>query len=111
MEDMPLSFSCSDCQRHFPNLPELSRHRELLHSAANQDKEEADGIPHPYCSQPGSLANHQRNHETGIRGLVLGKAGKIRQSMYKRNMNGNLGLIPWQLQGLGKNHLPNKEKA
>ncbi|NP_001390987.1 zinc finger protein 646 [Mus musculus] len=64
MEDMPLSFSCSDCQRHFPNLPELARHRELRHSSAKQDGEEADGIPHPYGSHPENLANHQRNHET-----------------------------------------------
>ncbi|XP_036050142.1 zinc finger protein 646 [Onychomys torridus] len=74
MEDMPLSFSCSDCQRHFPSLPELSRHRELLHPSANWDSEEAVGVPHPSPSQqcgrgyghPGSSVNHQRNHETGL---------------------------------------------
>ncbi|EGW03242.1 Zinc finger protein 646 [Cricetulus griseus] len=71
---MPLSFSCSDCQRHFPNLPELSRHRELLHPSANQDSEEADGSPHPFRSQqcgrgyhhPGTSVNHQQNLETGL---------------------------------------------
>ncbi|XP_062035963.1 zinc finger protein 646 [Lepus europaeus] len=74
MEDTPLSFSCSDCQRHFPSLPELSRHRELLHPAPGQDSEEADNIPRPYrCQQcgrgyrhPGSLVNHRRTHETGL---------------------------------------------
>ncbi|XP_020013841.2 zinc finger protein 646 [Castor canadensis] len=74
MEDTPLSFSCSDCQRHFPSLPELSRHRELLHPSPNQDSEGADGIPRPYrCQQcgrgyrhPGSLVNHRRTHETGL---------------------------------------------
>ncbi|XP_051049057.1 zinc finger protein 646 isoform X2 [Phodopus roborovskii] len=72
MEDMPLSFSCSDCQRHFPNLPELSRHRELLHPSANQDSEEADSFPHPSQSQqcgrgyryPETSVNHQQNLET-----------------------------------------------
>lgn len=43
--------------------------------------------------------------------MVLRKAGEIRQSIYKRRMNGNLELILEQLQGLGKSHLPNKEKA
>ncbi|EHB14289.1 Zinc finger protein 646 [Heterocephalus glaber] len=74
MEDTPLSLSCSDCQRHFPSLPELSRHRELLHPSLNQDSEEADSIPRPYrCQQcgrgyrhPGSLVNHRRTHETGL---------------------------------------------
>ncbi|XP_002924801.1 zinc finger protein 646 [Ailuropoda melanoleuca] len=74
MEDTPTSLSCSDCQRHFPSLPELSRHRELLHPSAKQDREEADGIPRPYrCQQcgrgyrhPGSLINHRRTHETGL---------------------------------------------
>ncbi|XP_033694888.1 zinc finger protein 646 [Tursiops truncatus] len=74
MEDTPTSLSCSDCQRHFPSLPELSRHRELLHPSSNQDSEEADGIPRPYrCQQcgrgyrhPGSLVNHRRTHETGL---------------------------------------------
>ncbi|KAL1788996.1 zinc finger protein 646 isoform X1 [Sigmodon hispidus] len=74
MEDIPLSFSCSDCQRHFPSIPELSRHRELLHPSVNQDSEEADSIPHLSRSQqcgrgyshPGSSVNHQRNHETGL---------------------------------------------
>lgn len=74
MEDMPLSFGCSDCQRQFPNLPELSRHRELLHSSANPDGEEADGVSHPCRSQqcergyrhPGSLANPQQNHGIGL---------------------------------------------
>ncbi|XP_036680177.1 zinc finger protein 646 [Balaenoptera musculus] len=74
MEDTPTSLSCSDCQRHFPSLPELSRHRELLHPSSNQDSEEADSIPRPYrCQQcgrgyrhPGSLVNHRRTHETGL---------------------------------------------
>ncbi|XP_012515722.1 PREDICTED: zinc finger protein 646 [Propithecus coquereli] len=74
MEDTPLSLSCSDCQRHFPSLPELSRHRELLHPSSNQDSEEADSVPRPYrCQQcgrgyrhPGSLVNHRRTHETGL---------------------------------------------
>ncbi|XP_033614368.1 zinc finger protein 646 isoform X3 [Fukomys damarensis] len=74
MEDTPLSLSCSDCQRHFPSLPELSRHRELLHPSLNQDSEEPDSIPRPYrCQQcgrgyrhPGSLVNHRRTHETGL---------------------------------------------
>lgn len=74
MEDTPLSFSCSDCQRHFPSLPELSRHRELLHPSPTQDSEESDSIPRPYrCQQcgrgyrhPGSLVNHRRTHETGL---------------------------------------------
>ncbi|XP_012866973.1 PREDICTED: zinc finger protein 646 [Dipodomys ordii] len=74
MEDPPRSFSCSDCQRHFPSLPELLRHRELLHPSPNQDSEEADSIPRPYrCQQcgrgyrhPGSLVNHRRTHETGL---------------------------------------------
>ncbi|XP_008512551.2 zinc finger protein 646 isoform X1 [Equus przewalskii] len=74
MEDLPTSLSCSDCQRHFPSLPELSRHRELLHPSSNQDNEEADSIPRPYrCQQcgrgyrhPGSLVNHRRTHETGL---------------------------------------------
>ncbi|ELW66331.1 Zinc finger protein 646 [Tupaia chinensis] len=74
MEDTPPSLSCSDCQRHFPNLPELSRHRELLHPSPKQDSEEADSIPRPYrCQQcgrgyrhPGSLVNHRRTHETGL---------------------------------------------
>ncbi|KAM5197851.1 zinc finger protein 646 isoform 1-T2 [Hipposideros larvatus] len=74
MEDVPSSLSCCDCQRHFPSLPELSRHRELLHSSSNQDSEEADSIPRPYrCQQcgrgyrhPGSLVNHRRTHETGL---------------------------------------------
>ncbi|XP_026636861.1 zinc finger protein 646 isoform X4 [Microtus ochrogaster] len=54
MEDMPLSISCSDCQRHFPSLPELSRHRELLHPSTNQHSEEADSVL------------SQRNHESGL---------------------------------------------
>ncbi|XP_076997277.1 zinc finger protein 646 isoform X2 [Tamandua tetradactyla] len=74
MEDSPASFSCSDCQRHFPSLPELARHRELLHPSPIQDSEEADSIPRPYrCQQcgrgyrhPGSLVNHRRTHETGL---------------------------------------------
>nr|XP_035974843.1 zinc finger protein 646 isoform X3 [Halichoerus grypus] len=74
MEDTPTSLSCSDCQRHFPSLPELSRHRELLHPSSQQDSEEADSIPRPYrCQQcgrgyrhPGSLVNHRRTHETGL---------------------------------------------
>ncbi|XP_053750520.1 zinc finger protein 646 [Panthera pardus] len=74
MEDVPTSLSCSDCQRHFPSLPELSRHRELLHPSSKQDSEEADSIPRPYrCQQcgrgyrhPGSLVNHRRTHETGL---------------------------------------------
>nr|XP_004671066.2 zinc finger protein 646 isoform X2 [Jaculus jaculus]XP_044987516.1 zinc finger protein 646 isoform X2 [Jaculus jaculus]XP_044987517.1 zinc finger protein 646 isoform X2 [Jaculus jaculus]XP_044987518.1 zinc finger protein 646 isoform X2 [Jaculus jaculus]XP_044987520.1 zinc finger protein 646 isoform X2 [Jaculus jaculus]XP_044987521.1 zinc finger protein 646 isoform X2 [Jaculus jaculus]XP_044987522.1 zinc finger protein 646 isoform X2 [Jaculus jaculus] len=74
MEDTPLSFSCSDCQCHFPSLPELSQHRELLHLSPKQDSEEADSIPRPYrCQQcgrcyrhPGSLVNHRRTHETGL---------------------------------------------
>ncbi|XP_055993598.1 zinc finger protein 646 [Sorex fumeus] len=74
MEDTPTSFSCSDCERHFPSLPELSRHRELLHPSSSQDSEEADGVPRPYrCQQcgrgyrhPGSLVNHRRTHETGL---------------------------------------------
>ncbi|KAI5764161.1 ZNF646-like protein [Gulo gulo luscus] len=74
MEDTPTSLSCSDCQRHFPSLPELSRHRELLHPSSKQDSEEADSIPRPYrCQQcgrgyrhPGSLVNHRRTHETGL---------------------------------------------
>ncbi|KAB1263151.1 Zinc finger protein 646 [Camelus dromedarius] len=74
MEDTPTSLSCSDCQRHFPSLPELSRHRELLHPSSNQDSEEVDSIPRPYrCQQcgrgyrhPGSLVNHRRTHETGL---------------------------------------------
>ncbi|KAG3259683.1 hypothetical protein H1C71_029293 [Ictidomys tridecemlineatus] len=74
MEDTPLSLSCSDCQRHFPSIPELSRHRELLHPSPNQDSEEVDSIPRPYrCQQcgrgyrhPGSLVNHRRTHETGL---------------------------------------------
>ncbi|XP_039103751.1 zinc finger protein 646 isoform X1 [Hyaena hyaena] len=74
MEDEPTSLSCSDCQRHFPSLPELSRHRELLHPSSKQDSEEADSIPRPYrCQQcgrgyrhPGSLVNHRRTHETGL---------------------------------------------
>ncbi|XP_019572832.2 zinc finger protein 646 [Rhinolophus sinicus] len=74
MEDAPTSLSCCDCQRHFPSLPELSRHRELLHPSSNQDSEEADSIPRPYrCQQcgrgyrhPGSLVNHRRTHETGL---------------------------------------------
>lgn len=74
MEDAPPSLSCSDCQRHFPSLPELSRHRELLHPSSNKDSEEADSIPRPYrCQQcgrgyrhPGSLVNHRRTHETGL---------------------------------------------
>ncbi|XP_008060238.2 zinc finger protein 646 [Carlito syrichta] len=74
MEDVPHSFSCSDCQRHFPSLLELSRHQELLHLSSNQDREEADSIPRPYrCQQcgrgyrhPGSLVNHRRTHETGL---------------------------------------------
>ncbi|KAM5228190.1 zinc finger protein 646 [Ctenodactylus gundi] len=74
MEDTALSFSCSDCQHHFPSLPELSQHRELLHPFPNQDSEEADNIPRPYrCQQcgrgyrhPGSLVNHRRTHETGL---------------------------------------------
>lgn len=74
MEDTPPSLSCSDCQRHFPSLPELSRHRELLHPSPHQDSEEADSIPRPYrCQQcgrgyrhPGSLVNHRRTHETGL---------------------------------------------
>ncbi|XP_012587460.1 PREDICTED: zinc finger protein 646 isoform X2 [Condylura cristata] len=74
MEDVPTSLSCSDCQRHFPSLPELSRHRELLHPSSSQDSEEADSIPRPYrCQQcgrgyrhPGSLVNHRRTHETGL---------------------------------------------
>ncbi|XP_062956984.1 zinc finger protein 646 [Cynocephalus volans] len=74
MEDAPPSLSCSNCQRHFPSLPELSRHRELLHPSPNQDSEEADSIPRPYrCQQcgrgyrhPGSLVNHRRTHETGL---------------------------------------------
>ncbi|XP_044089529.1 zinc finger protein 646 [Neovison vison] len=73
MEDAPPSLSCSDCQRHFPSLPELSRHRELLHPS-QQDSEEADSVPRPYrCQQcgrgyrhPGSLVNHRRTHETGL---------------------------------------------
>ncbi|XP_004479461.2 zinc finger protein 646 [Dasypus novemcinctus] len=74
MEDVPASLSCSDCQRHFPSLPELARHRELLHPSPNWDSEEADSIPRPYrCQQcgrgyrhPGSLVNHRRTHETGL---------------------------------------------
>lgn len=74
MEDVPTSLSCSDCRRHFPSLPELSRHRELLHPSSKQDSEEADSIPRPYrCQQcgrgyrhPGSLVNHRRTHETGL---------------------------------------------
>ncbi|XP_037669553.1 zinc finger protein 646 [Choloepus didactylus] len=74
MEDLPASLSCSDCQRHFPSLPELARHRELLHPSPNRDSEEADCIPRPYrCQQcgrgyrhPGSLVNHRRTHETGL---------------------------------------------
>ncbi|XP_007530097.2 zinc finger protein 646 [Erinaceus europaeus] len=73
MEDSPLSFSCSDCQRHFPSLPELSRHCELLHPSSSRDGEEANPISRPYrCQQcgrgyrhPGSLVNHRRTHETG----------------------------------------------
>ncbi|XP_040828904.1 zinc finger protein 646 [Ochotona curzoniae] len=73
MEDTPLSLSCSDCQRHFPSIPELSRHRELLHPSPSQDSEEGDNIPRPYrCQQCGrgyrhswSLVNHRRTHETG----------------------------------------------
>ncbi|XP_008822033.1 zinc finger protein 646 isoform X2 [Nannospalax galili] len=70
MEDTPLSFSCSDCQRHFPNLPELSRHRELLHPSPNQDSEEADSVPHqPYgrgSHNPGSLINYHQTHKAGL---------------------------------------------
>ncbi|XP_039740360.1 zinc finger protein 646 isoform X2 [Pteropus medius] len=74
MEETPTLLSCCDCQRHFPSLPELSRHRELLHPSSNQDSEEADSIPRPYrCQQcgrgyrhPGSLVNHRRTHETGL---------------------------------------------
>lgn len=47
----------------------------------------------------------------GVRGLVLGKAGEVRQSMDERHMNVTLERIPGQLQGLGKSHRPNKEKA
>lgn len=47
----------------------------------------------------------------GVRGLVLGKAGEIRQSMYEGHMHVTLGRIPGQLRGLGKIHHPNKEKA
>lgn len=73
MEDTPTSLSCSDCQRHFPSLPELSRHRELLHPSSSQGIE-ADSIPRPYRCQlcgrgyrhPGSLVNHRRTHETGL---------------------------------------------
>nr|KAF6442937.1 zinc finger protein 646 [Rousettus aegyptiacus] len=74
MEDTATFLSCCDCQRHFPSLLELSRHRELLHPSSNQDSEEADSIPRPYrCQQcgrgyrhPGSLVNHRRTHETGL---------------------------------------------
>lgn len=74
MEDTSISFSCLDCERHFPSLPELSRHRELLHPSSNQDSEDGDGIPRPYrCQQcgrgyrhPGSLVNHRRTHEIGL---------------------------------------------
>lgn len=74
MENVSTSLSCSDCQRHFPSLPELSRHRELLHLSSSQDSEETDSIPRPYrCQQcgrgyrhPGSLVNHRRTHETGL---------------------------------------------
>ncbi|XP_049760371.1 zinc finger protein 646 isoform X1 [Elephas maximus indicus] len=74
MEDVPASFSCSDCQRHFPSLPELVRHRELLHPSPNRVTEDTDQIPRPYrCQQcgrgyrhPGSLVNHRRTHETGL---------------------------------------------
>ncbi|KAM6155078.1 zinc finger protein 646 [Rhynchocyon petersi] len=74
MEDVPPSYSCCDCQRRFPSLPELLRHRELLHPPVSPDTEESDGIPRPYrCQQcgrgyrhPGSLVNHRRTHETGL---------------------------------------------
>lgn len=74
MEDTATFLSCCDCQRHFPSLLELSRHRELIHPSSNQDSEEADSIPRPYrCQQcgrgyrhPGSLVNHRRTHETGL---------------------------------------------
>ncbi|XP_075420918.1 zinc finger protein 646 isoform X2 [Tenrec ecaudatus] len=74
MEDVPTSLSCSDCQRHFPSLPELARHRELLHPSPTPESEEADHIPRPYrCQQcgrgyrhAGSLVNHRRTHETGL---------------------------------------------
>uniref|UniRef100_A0A8D0XVB2 Zinc finger protein 646 n=1 Tax=Sus scrofa TaxID=9823 RepID=A0A8D0XVB2_PIG len=74
MEDTPTSLSCSDCQRHFPSLLELSRHRELLHPSSNQESEEANSVSRPYrCQQcgrgyrhPRSLVNHRRTHETGL---------------------------------------------
>ncbi|XP_054438616.1 zinc finger protein 646 isoform X2 [Pteronotus mesoamericanus] len=74
MEDASASLRCCDCQRHFSSLPELSRHRELLHSSSNQDSEETDSILQPYhCQQcgtgyhhPGSLVNHCCTHETGL---------------------------------------------
>uniref|UniRef100_A0A8C3VTH0 Zinc finger protein 646 n=1 Tax=Catagonus wagneri TaxID=51154 RepID=A0A8C3VTH0_9CETA len=74
MEATPTPLSCSDCQRHFPSLPELSRHRELLHPPSSQESEEADSIPRPYhcqqygqgCHHPGSLVNHHRTRETGL---------------------------------------------
>ncbi|XP_027730194.1 LOW QUALITY PROTEIN: zinc finger protein 646 [Vombatus ursinus] len=74
MEDTPALISCPDCQRHFPSLPELARHRELLHhSHPSRNVDEADGIPRPYrCVQcgrgyrhAGSLVNHRRTHEIG----------------------------------------------
>ncbi|XP_007498585.2 zinc finger protein 646 isoform X1 [Monodelphis domestica] len=75
MEDTPALISCPDCQRHFPSLPELARHRELLHrSPSGRNGDEADEIPRPYrCVQcgrgyrhAGSLVNHRRTHEIGL---------------------------------------------